>query len=130
MYRIAKKFSFDAAHCLPYLPKEHKCSRLHGHTYTVELILQESIGLDTNAFVLDYGLLKPFKDYIDTHLDHQNLNTVLDPMKTTAENIAYKLYHIAVNVLREGMAHHGVLIEAVRVSETPNTWAEYSRIRK
>lgn len=34
-YRIEKRFGFDAAHRLPSLPPGHKCSRGHGHTYTV-----------------------------------------------------------------------------------------------
>lgn len=35
MYRIGKRFMFEAAHHLPDLPEGHKCARLHGHSYTV-----------------------------------------------------------------------------------------------
>lgn len=38
-YRIGKSFTFDAAHRLPGLRAGHKCGRLHGHTYTVEVVL-------------------------------------------------------------------------------------------
>ena len=34
---ISKRWDFDAAHRLPFLPPEHKCHRMHGHTYAVEL---------------------------------------------------------------------------------------------
>ena len=30
---IFKEFTFEAAHRLPYVPDDHKCSRLHGHSY-------------------------------------------------------------------------------------------------
>ena len=32
---IFKEFTFEAAHRLPNLPAEHKCSRLHGHSFRV-----------------------------------------------------------------------------------------------
>ena len=37
MFVIKKRFSFSAAHRLLDLPAGHKCGRLHGHNYIVEL---------------------------------------------------------------------------------------------
>ncbi|MBA2441208.1 MAG: 6-carboxytetrahydropterin synthase [Rubrobacter sp.] len=115
MYRITKQFEFSASHSLDYLPPEHKCHPLHGHNYIVEVVL-ESPGLDENGFVRDYGELGALKDFIDGKLDHRHLNDVV-PGPTTAENIARFLYDFASGLWPE--------VAAVRISETPKTWAEY-----
>ena len=116
MYRISKQFHFSASHQLEGLPAEHPCSRLHGHNYLVEIVLQ-SAALDERGFVVDYGDLKPFKQYIDDTLDHRHLNDVLD-VNPTAEHIAKHLFDWA--------AQRWAQTVAVRVSETPKTWAEWS----
>ncbi|HEX7653942.1 MAG TPA: 6-carboxytetrahydropterin synthase, partial [Verrucomicrobiae bacterium] len=36
---LRKSFQFEAAHLLPHLPKNHKCRRLHGHSFRVELVV-------------------------------------------------------------------------------------------
>lgn len=115
MYQISKEFAFSASHQLEHLPPEHQCSRLHGHNYVVRVLLR-SERLDADGFVLDYGLLAPLRDYIDTTLDHRHLNDVLGG-HTTAEVLAWHLARCA-----EGWVPPGVAV-AVEVSETPKTWA-------
>jgi 6-pyruvoyltetrahydropterin/6-carboxytetrahydropterin synthase len=115
MYRITKKFTFSAAHQLKGLPPEHPCSHLHGHNYEVEVVL-ESDQLTHTYFVRDYRELDELKRHLDAHLDHTNLNDVL-PYPTTAECIAQGLF----NWCKERWTQ----VVAVRVSETPKTWAEY-----
>ncbi len=115
MYTISKQFSFSASHILDHLPEEHPCARLHGHNYVVEVVL-ESSELNADGFVKDYGDLEPLKSFIDEKLDHQHLNDVMDG-PTSAENIARFLYEFARGLWPE--------VAAVRVSETPRTWAEY-----
>lgn len=115
MYHISKRFEFSASHQLLGLPPEHQCSRLHGHNYTVEIILQAS-ELNGVGFIVDYGDLAPLKSYIDKHLDHRHLNDIL-PFQTSAENIAKHLFDLC----KELWPH---TIE-IRVSETPKTWASY-----
>jgi 6-pyruvoyltetrahydropterin/6-carboxytetrahydropterin synthase len=117
MYRITKQFSFSASHRLDHLPEEHPCSRLHGHNYVVEVVL-ESRELNSDGFVRDYGELDPLKRFVDERLDHRHLEDVLpEGMVTSAENIARYLYDFAAVRWPE--------VAAVRVSETPKTWAEY-----
>ena len=75
-YVIKKVYSFDAAHIVPTqkLPVyyEEKCKNIHGHTFKV--IAQVRGGLDRyTRMVIDYTLLKPFKNVIDTYLDHSFL---------------------------------------------------------
>lgn len=115
MYTITKQFEFSASHSLDHLPPDHKCHFLHGHNYVVEVVL-ESAELNRDGFVRDYGELEPLKDFIDGKLDHRHLNDVV-PGPTTAENIARFLYDFA--------SGHWSEVAAVRVSETPKTWAEY-----
>ena len=115
MYRISKQFHFSAAHRLDLLPDDHPCSRLHGHNYIVEAVL-ESEELDQRGFVVDYNELEPIRTFIDENLDHLNLNDVL-PYATTAENIARFLYEKFKPVFPE--------LTKMRVSESPRTWAEF-----
>jgi 6-pyruvoyltetrahydropterin/6-carboxytetrahydropterin synthase len=115
MYTITKQFSFSASHVLDHLPEGHPCARLHGHNYVVEIVLQ-SAELSADGFVRDYNELSGFKYFIDDKLDHRHLDDVIDG-PSTAENLARYLYDIAKGMWPE--------IVAVRVSETPKTWAEY-----
>lgn len=115
MYTISKRFNFSASHIIDGLPEEHQCSRLHGHNYVVEVVLAAQ-QLDAVGFVVDYGELKPLKQIIDGELDHRHLNDVL-PGATTAEAIAKFLFDRARVFWPQTVA--------VRVSETPTTWAEY-----
>lgn len=118
MYIISKKFWFSGAHQLDHLPEDHKCARLHGHNWCVEVLLRAG-HLDADGFVLDYGNLAPFKAYIDTTFDHRFLNEVLgDGRLTTAENLARHFYEWCE---RKWPGY----LYAVRVHETPKTMAEY-----
>lgn len=114
-YRISKQFSFSASHVLEGLPEGHQCGRLHGHNYIVELEL-ESLGLNEVGFVRDYGELKPFAQLLDEQFDHRHLNDVL-PDQPSAENMARYFYNWCKSRWPE--------TSAVRVSETPKTWATY-----
>ncbi len=121
MWRIGKRFTFDAAHHLPGLPEGHKCGRLHGHTYTVEVVL----GGDTltgPGFVTDFGDLAPFGRYLDDCFDHRCLNDVLGGEAPTSERLAR---HLAEWLERHLADAVGGRLAAVRVSETPGSWAEY-----
>lgn len=115
MFTIAKQFHFSASHIIEGVPDDHPCKRLHGHNYVVELILQGE-SLNDTGFLVDYHDLVLFKEIIDKELDHRHLNDVL-PCPTTAEHMAYYLYQRA--------SHLWPNVVAVRVSETPKTWAEY-----
>lgn len=124
MYTIAKRFSFDASHQLDHLGPDHKCSRLHGHTYTVEVLFQAVI-LDNRGFVVDYGELDGIMHLIDSQLDHRHLNACVGSGRaTTAEALARWLYARIVEMYPASFPD-GPRLVAVRVSETPKTWAEW-----
>ena len=72
---IFKKFSFEAAHRLPNVPPGHKCARLHGHSFRVEIHIRgpEDPRL---GWVMDFGDLKEaFQPLLD-QLDHYYLNEI------------------------------------------------------
>ena len=115
MYEIKKQFYFSASHVLEGLPEGHQCGRLHGHNYLVEIVLATA-ELDAVGFVRDYGELKFFKDYLDNTFDHRHLNDILS-FNPTAELMCLHLFQIAKVHVPE--------IVAIRMSETPSTWAEY-----
>lgn len=118
-YRITKLFDFEASHHLTGLAAGHKCMNNHGHSYKVEIVL-EAEELDEHGFVVDYSDLKPFKDYIDTWLDHHDLNEVFPHINPTAENLAKILFDVA---------SEWWTVKEVRVSETAKTWASYIMYR-
>ncbi|MDR1518184.1 MAG: 6-carboxytetrahydropterin synthase QueD [Dysgonamonadaceae bacterium] len=116
MYKISKEFSFSAAHQLYGLPSEHPCSRLHGHNYVVTVHLK-SESLTDNGFVQDYNELQSVKTYIDEQLDHRNLNDIMSPANSSAENLAKMLYDVFKPQFPK--------LYAIEISETPKTSAIY-----
>lgn len=116
---IAKEFSFDAAHSLPN--SDGPCKRLHGHTYHVTVVARgQTQPLDGRAeegMVVDYARIKAaFKQRIETRCDHQYLNETVPVARTTAELLATWM----LGELRQDLPQ----VVAVRVSETPSSWAE------
>jgi 6-pyruvoyltetrahydropterin/6-carboxytetrahydropterin synthase len=120
VYRIAKQFTVEAAHRLGGLPEGHKCARRHGHSYRVEVILAATV-LRGPGFVVDFADLGPLKRHLEATLDHRDLNEVM-AVEPTSENLARGLFEWCAAELG---VPAGVSVEAVRVSETPATWAEY-----
>jgi 6-pyruvoyltetrahydropterin/6-carboxytetrahydropterin synthase len=116
MYTIGKRFAFSASHIIGGVPPGHSCGQLHGHNYEVEVVLQ-SVKLDEAGFVRDYQELSALKDFLDATVDHRHLNDALGHDQTTAEAISKWLYEWCVTRWPETIA--------VRVYETPRTWAEY-----
>jgi 6-pyruvoyltetrahydropterin/6-carboxytetrahydropterin synthase len=116
MFIIAKSFHFSASHVLQGLAPDHPCSRLHGHNYVVEVELR-SKNLNLTGFVRDYHELDALKNFIDEKIDHRHLNDVLGDDATTAEHLAKHFYDWCKTRWPE--------VSAVRVSETPRSWAEY-----
>lgn len=116
MYTITKEFHFSASHQLTDLPSDHQCARLHGHNYVVVVELKSET-LNQFGFVRDYQELAALKSYIDDTLDHRHLNEVFKNDAVTAEFLAKSLFDWCKKRLPE--------TAAVRISETPKTWAEY-----
>jgi len=84
---IYKEFSFEAAHLLPNVPQGHKCGRLHGHSFRVELRLQGTMDEHMGWF-LDFADVKSAFKPLEDQLDHHYLNEVPGLENPTSENLA------------------------------------------
>ncbi len=118
MLTIWKEFHFSASHVLNELPENHPCGRIHGHNYVVVVELSAPHDqLNKAGFVRDFGELGVVKSWIDEEIDHRHLNDVLCELNPSAEQIAQWIFGHWKEKFPE--------LTAVRVSETPRTWAEY-----
>jgi 6-pyruvoyltetrahydropterin/6-carboxytetrahydropterin synthase len=84
---LRKTFQFEAAHLLPRLPGSHKCRRLHGHSFQVEIVVSGECDPHL-GWVMDYAdITKAFKP-IWAKLDHYYLNEIRGLENPTSENLA------------------------------------------
>ncbi|WP_374305019.1 6-carboxytetrahydropterin synthase QueD [Methylocella sp.] len=114
--RITQAFHFEAAHRLPRVPQTHRCHRLHGHSYRVELELVGDVDPDT-GFVVDFFDVEAAFGPLLARLDHHYLNEVEGLENPTAELIAMWIFERARAALPQ--------LAKVRVYETPDCWAEF-----
>ncbi len=87
MMELRKTFQFEAAHLLPHLPETHKCRRLHGHSFQVEVVVRGECDARL-GWVMDYAdITRAFKPLLDK-LDHFYLNEIPGLENPTSEHIA------------------------------------------
>ena len=84
---IFKVFTFEAAHRLPYVPPDHKCYRLHGHTFSVEVRVRGDVG-EKSGWVQDFADLWEAFQPLQEQLDHRYLNEIEGLENPTSENLA------------------------------------------
>jgi len=84
---IAKTLTFEAAHRLPNVPPGHKCARLHGHSFKVDIKVAGEVDAHT-GWVQDFDDLKRAFEPLHAVLDHHYLNEVPGLENPTSENLA------------------------------------------
>jgi 6-pyruvoyltetrahydropterin/6-carboxytetrahydropterin synthase len=84
---IFKEFTFEAAHRLPNVPAGHKCARLHGHSFRVQVHVSGPIGGDS-GWVMDFSEIKAAFRPLEAQLDHNYLNEIEGLENPTSELIA------------------------------------------
>jgi 6-pyruvoyltetrahydropterin/6-carboxytetrahydropterin synthase len=84
---VFKEFSLEAAHRLPNLPPEHKCSRLHGHSFRVGVHVEGSVG-ERSGWVMDFADIARAFEPLHAELDHRYLNEIPGLENPTSENLA------------------------------------------
>jgi len=84
---LRKSFQFEAAHLLPKLPKSHKCRRLHGHSFKVEIAITGPLH-PRLGWVMDYADISRAFQPIWKRLDHRYLNEIRGLENPTSELIA------------------------------------------
>ena len=127
--RVSRRECFNAAHQLrdPGLSEAEnrrlfgKCAGMHGHNYTLEVVVAGEID-ESTGYVVD---LKKLSDVIIRTIiddvDHRNLNTDvpwLEGLIPTAENLAVAFWERLGSELPEGS------LRSVRLWETDKNWAE------
>jgi 6-pyruvoyltetrahydropterin/6-carboxytetrahydropterin synthase len=113
---LRKTFQFEAAHLLPHLPQDHKCRRLHGHSFSVEIVVEGPCD-PALGWVMDYAdISKAFRPLWE-QLDHYYLNEVEGLENPTSENVAIWIWkHLSPNL---------PLLSEVVVAETCNARCVY-----
>jgi len=114
--RLAREFAFEAAHRLPNVPEGHKCARLHGHSFRIELICEGQINPAT-GWLFDFADFKAAFEPLQEQLDHHYLNEIEGLENPTAENLARWIWMRVKKSLP--------LLVQVNVAETCHSRCEY-----
>jgi 6-pyruvoyltetrahydropterin/6-carboxytetrahydropterin synthase len=114
--KITQAFTFEAAHRLPNVPPEHRCHRMHGHSYRVELTLEGAVDAQS-GFVVDFFDVEAAFGPLLARLDHYCLNDIEGLENPTAEHIAMWIW--------TGIKEPLPQLANVTVYETPMSWASY-----
>ena len=114
--KIYKDITFEAAHLLPNVPKDHKCRQLHGHSFKVRITLDGPVDKSI-GWVEDFADLKKAFDPILQKLDHHYLNEIAGLENPTSENL--------VKWIWEGLKPNLKYLHSIEVKETCTTGCIY-----
>ena len=89
---LRKTFQIEAAHRLPNVPVGHKCARLHGHSWLIDVAIEGPIGDDT-GWVMDFADLKAAFQPIYDRIDHHYLNDIPGLENPTSERLAIWIWN-------------------------------------
>jgi 6-pyruvoyltetrahydropterin/6-carboxytetrahydropterin synthase len=117
-YELSREFRFEAGHFLPHVPKSHRCSGIHGHSYRIQVSVQSDI-LQKTGWVIDFSDIKNAVQKTIDLLDHKLLNEVPGLENPTSENIARFIFDRISKNLPD--------ISSVTVNETPNSFCVYRK---
>ena len=84
---IFKEFSIEAAHWLPNVPPGHKCRRMHGHSFQIQVYVEGPVD-PLLGWVMDFAEIKAAFAPIEERIDHYCLNEVPGLENPTSENLA------------------------------------------
>src|SRR6476659_3910227 len=85
--RLTKTFHFEAANDLPTFSPDHKCRRLHGHSFRFDVIVEGEVD-PARGYLIDYGDIKRAAEPLVKRLDHYYLNKIEGLENPTSENLA------------------------------------------
>jgi 6-pyruvoyltetrahydropterin/6-carboxytetrahydropterin synthase len=148
MQTITKVIEWDMGHRIPF--HNSKCRNLHGHRYRLEVTVSGELcnkkDDSSEGMVFDFGDLKEVmmlkihdvldhsfmwykedKIYItiESILKYHNQKVVIVDFIPTAENICNWIYHEMIRY--EIFINKGLILENIKLFETPNSWAELHR---
>ena len=114
---IFKAFTLESAHRLPNVPAGHKCARVHGHSFRVEVHVQGPVDPHL-GWVMDFADVKAAFKPLYQQLDHHYLNDVPGLENPTSENLARWIWQR----LRPALPQ----LSAIVVHETCTSGARYT----
>jgi 6-pyruvoyltetrahydropterin/6-carboxytetrahydropterin synthase len=114
---IFKAFTLESAHRLPNVPAGHKCARVHGHSFRVEIHVSGPVD-EHLGWVMDFADVKAAFDPLYRQLDHHYLNDVPGLENPTSENLAKWIWQQLKPALPQ--------LSAVVVHETCTSGARYT----
>jgi 6-pyruvoyltetrahydropterin/6-carboxytetrahydropterin synthase len=88
---VIKTFRFEAAHSLERAPAGHKCRRLHGHSYRVDVHVTGAVD-SAAGWVMDFGQIVKAVEPVLHELDHHNLNEIPGLECSTSEMLSRYLW--------------------------------------
>jgi 6-pyruvoyltetrahydropterin/6-carboxytetrahydropterin synthase len=114
---VFKEFTFEAAHRLPNVAPDHKCARLHGHSFRVTVHVEGEPGTES-GWVLDFADIQSAFEPLHAQLDHRYLNEVPGLDNPTSERVAVWIW--------ERLSPTLAGLSKVVVRETCTAGVEYS----
>lgn len=84
---VFRVFQVEAAHFLPNVPEGHKCARMHGHSFRIEVHVFGEPG-NESGWVMDFADLRRAFQALFDQLDHHCLNDIDGLENPTSENLA------------------------------------------
>ena len=89
---LTREFRFEAAHHLPMVPPEHKCRRLHGHSFRFEITIAGEVDEKT-GWLVDFGhVAAVVEPIVKGELDHRTLNDLPGLENATSELLCLWLW--------------------------------------
>lgn len=114
--KLIKTFRFEAAHRLPRVPEGHKCARMHGHGFEVEIEVEGPLDPEM-GWVMDYADISAAVKPLISALDHHCLNDIEGLENPTSENLALWIW--------ERLKPACPLLSRVAIAETCTARCEY-----
>ena len=82
---LIKTFRFEAAHSLEKLPEGHRCRRIHGHSYRLDVHVSGEVDVQSGMVIDFHDIQKVVKPLVE-QLDHRLLNDVPGLENSTSES--------------------------------------------
>ena len=89
---VFKIFQIEAAHRLPNVAEEHKCARLHGHSFRIEVHVRGQLN-PASGWVVDFADIKAAFAPLFEQLDHRYLNDISGLENPTSERLAIWIWN-------------------------------------
>ena len=113
---LTKAFDFEAAQFLDTFPEGHKCRRMHGHSFKLEISVRGPVDPATGIFY-DHARISDAMRPLLAQLDHALLNEIPGLEKPTIELMCRWLW--------DRLAPHLPGLHEIKLHETPRAWCTY-----